>query len=246
MPESKSICGVIIADLLTNGDQIDENDPDFKIVLKQFEEMEDAASGSNEIPLSNGSKASCLDNTKVSPAIPNATSLKRQNQPDFCQPNHKKMKNNQALQGIEIFPVKLFKILDRSDVCGYSPIISWPPNGEAFKIHNENLFKEKIMKQCFFQTEIKSFKHQLHVYGFQKIGKRHADAGAYFHHSFKRGRIEACGTMIRHDSNVATNANRPPIYDSREFIERVEELTPNEASIEVCDEPALVKCEVAL
>jgi len=101
----------------------------------------------------------------------------------------------------EKFPVKLFKILERSEVGGYSSIISWLLRGRAFKIHNERMFTKHIMKKYFFQTDIKSFKHQLYVYGFKKIRKRYAKSGAYFHDLFISGRLDLCSRIDRLNSN---------------------------------------------
>jgi len=95
----------------------------------------------------------------------------------------------------ETFPIQLFEILEKSDAFGYSSIVSWLPHGRAFKIYNEELFFKNIIRKHFRQTEFKSFKHQLYVYGFKKIGKRFTDSGAYYHDSFIRGRLDLCRSM---------------------------------------------------
>ena len=173
-----------ISDLILNGEQIDYEDDDFQIILKCL------AASSDEVESS-----------------ANAHKKRRCNPPNQEYPNLPKVpcgkapSNNRKHErgGIENFPKKLYKILERSDVEGHSSIISWLPHGRSFKIHNEDLFKEHIMTKYFYGTAIKSFKHQLYVYGFRKIGKRFSDAGSYHHQLFIRGRLDLCNEIIRFD-----------------------------------------------
>ena len=92
----------------------------------------------------------------------------------------------------ERFPVKLFTILMKSNASGYSSIITWLLHGRAFKIHNENRFEKEILKRYFNQLTLDSFKRQLYLHGFQKVGKRYDGAGAYFHKFFLIGRFDSC------------------------------------------------------
>jgi len=111
----------------------------------------------------------------------------------FPKTNYKNMRGRCQ----ETFPSKLFKILQNSDIGGYSSIISWLPHGRAFKIHNCKLFEQKIMRKYFHMTKIDSFKRQLYMYGFQKIGKRFTDPGAYFNELFLSSRLDLCEHIVR-------------------------------------------------
>merc|ERR1712157_716408 len=57
----------------------------------------------------------------------------------------------------ESFPVKLHLILERSEIDGYSSILSWVRHGRAFKIHDQKIFTEKLMPRFFYQTMLSSF-----------------------------------------------------------------------------------------
>ena len=144
--------------------------------------------------------------------------------------NYKNMRG----RGQENFPKKLFKILERSDAGDYSSLISWLPHGRAFKIHNEDLFFNHIVKKYFLQKEIKSFKHQLYVYGFRKIGKRHPDVGAYYHEFFIRDRYDLCSRVIRLDCNASAIIGPTP-----DFYEMP--IVPSQSNSEVSSEPKIVE-----
>ena len=92
----------------------------------------------------------------------------------------------------EKFPVKIYKLLETSHIGGYSSIISWLPHGCAFKIYNEELFEKYVLKKYFLQCNVDLFKRQLYLYGFEKIGKRFVDSGAYYHENFLRGHLSLC------------------------------------------------------
>ena len=97
----------------------------------------------------------------------------------------------------ETFPSKLFKILMSSEACGYSSIISWLPHGRTFKVHDDYRFEKEIMTKYFNHAKFDSFKRQLHLYGFQKVGKAFTDSGAYFHEFFSIGRFDLCEQITR-------------------------------------------------
>ena len=102
----------------------------------------------------------------------------------------------------ETFPLKLFKMLEESDIDNHAHIISWLPHGQAFKIHDEKLFEQHVLNQ-HFGSKFKSFKRQLNLYGFQKLRKHSADVGAYFHKQFNRGRYDLCSEIFKWN-NVKT------------------------------------------
>lgn len=98
----------------------------------------------------------------------------------------------------EIFPMKLYRLLEKSDVCGYSSIISWLSHGHAFKIHDEDLFQKYVLNK-YYTSKLESFKRQLYNYGFKKVGKQFSDAGAYYHYQFVSGQFVMCCDMKRCD-----------------------------------------------
>jgi len=156
-----------ITKLLTSDHTIDDNDVDFKCILQLLEQLSDydintALHDSYSKKIIDSERCKVMASTNQT--IPQSNKRKQSSLYDenLANNNHKNAKG-----GIEIFPIKLFKILERSEIGGYSSLISWLPHGQAFKIHNEDLFKEHIMKKYFFQTELKSLKHQLYVYGFR-------------------------------------------------------------------------------
>jgi len=113
------------------------------------------------------------------------------------------------------FPMKLHTIVERSEIDGYSSIISWQPHGRAFKIHDQKLFLEKVISRFFYQSNIQSFLRQLKIYGFQKMsGEGSTDKGAYFHELFLRGRPGLCAWMGRFKSRSIDEPNfmnMPPV-----------------------------------
>jgi hypothetical protein len=105
----------------------------------------------------------------------------------------------------EPFPLKLHKIIELSEVEGYSSIISWLPHGRAFRIHNQNRFVELILPKYFFQSRFTSFQRQINIYGFRKLC-RGADQGAYCNEFFLRGRPGLCIGIRR--------LKKKPVFDS--------------------------------
>ena len=61
--------------------------------------------------------------------------------------------------GEAAFPWKLHQVLDESERCGFSDIVSWQGN-RAFKVHDPKNFEKSIMKKYFNQTRYKSFQRQ--------------------------------------------------------------------------------------
>ena len=60
-----------------------------------------------------------------------------------------------------LFPTKLRCILDDAVTEGNEHIVSWLPDGKAFKIHNPEAFTKIILRRYFRQTMFKSFTRQL-------------------------------------------------------------------------------------
>ncbi|KAL7528412.1 hypothetical protein ACHAWF_002548 [Thalassiosira exigua] len=97
----------------------------------------------------------------------------------------------------ELFPVKLYTMLELADARGQRDAgCSWLPHGRAFKIVNRRKFMESDVPTFFNQTRLRSFYRQLNLWGFQRISMG-ADAGAYYHKFFLRGRPEGLKKIVR-------------------------------------------------
>jgi hypothetical protein len=59
------------------------------------------------------------------------------------------------------FPLKLRAVLNDAAVEGNEHILSWLPNGKAFKVHKPDLFASKLMKRYFRQSHFRSFTRQV-------------------------------------------------------------------------------------
>jgi len=55
------------------------------------------------------------------------------------------------------FPWKLHEMLEQVRKDGNESIVSWLPNGRAFKVHRLDAFVEEVMRKHFQQTKYKSF-----------------------------------------------------------------------------------------
>eukprot|EP00529_Nitzschia_sp_RCC80_P020189 CAMPEP_0113491066 /NCGR_PEP_ID=MMETSP0014_2-20120614/27367_1 /TAXON_ID=2857 /ORGANISM="Nitzschia sp." /LENGTH=428 /DNA_ID=CAMNT_0000384851 /DNA_START=1595 /DNA_END=2881 /DNA_ORIENTATION=- /assembly_acc=CAM_ASM_000159 len=115
------------------------------------------------------------------------------------------------------FPWKLQQLLDDVDQSvqqqqaslslqgsvGPSPkwddVVSWMPDGKAFRVHQPDVFAETIMRRYFKMSKYTSFTRQLYIYGFSKIegGICH---GAFYHTKFVRGDRESCFAIGRNQS----------------------------------------------
>mmetsp|Transcript_33737 Transcript_33737/g.48843 ORF Transcript_33737/g.48843 Transcript_33737/m.48843 type:complete len:601 (-) Transcript_33737:319-2121(-) len=93
------------------------------------------------------------------------------------------------------FPEKLMEMLDKEGGRN-AHIVCWLPHGRAFIVRKPQEFTTVIMSRYFRQTKITSFQRQLNLYGFRRITQG-ADAGAYYHEMFLRGRPNLCTRMVR-------------------------------------------------
>lgn len=92
------------------------------------------------------------------------------------------------------FPEKLHEMLTKET--NVPDIVAWLPHGRAFIVRNPKLFTSQVMNKYFRQTKLTSFQRQLNLYGFRRITQG-ADAGAYYHELFLRGRPQLCMRMVR-------------------------------------------------
>jgi hypothetical protein len=105
---------------------------------------------------------------------------------------------------------------------GDESIVSWQPHGEAFRVHLPEVFARTVMPRYFLkQTKYKSFLRQLHLYGFQRIGKG-MDRGAYFHSMFIRNEKSMSLRMARQKvkrKNSSAAGNQPDFYSLLKTID---------------------------
>jgi hypothetical protein len=94
------------------------------------------------------------------------------------------------------FPEKLHEMLDSETSPAAQAVVSWLPHGRAFVVRKPKEFTSKIMPTYFRQTKLTSFQRQLNLYGFRRITQG-ADAGAYYHELFLRGRPSLSQRMVR-------------------------------------------------
>mmetsp|Transcript_146 Transcript_146/g.351 ORF Transcript_146/g.351 Transcript_146/m.351 type:complete len:752 (-) Transcript_146:125-2380(-) len=93
------------------------------------------------------------------------------------------------------FPEKLMNMLDRESVL-HPDAVSWLAHGRAFIVRKPKVFTSEVMGGYFRQSKLTSFQRQLNLYGFRRITQG-ADAGAYYHELFLRGRPQLSMRMQR-------------------------------------------------
>lgn len=86
----------------------------------------------------------------------------------------------------ELFPQKLYRMLEEVEKNDQEDVLSFSPSGRAFAIHNPGKFMEDIMPRYFSTTRMSSFRHQLGLYGFRRVTEG-CDKGGYCHEFFLKG-----------------------------------------------------------
>jgi hypothetical protein len=105
---------------------------------------------------------------------------------------------SRSSQGNALFPWKLHKMLTFCETEGKDTVVSWLPQGKAFKVHNTAAFVSEILPMHFKQTKYKSFQRQLNLWGFQRITKgTETEKGAYFHPDFLKNQEDLCQKLNR-------------------------------------------------
>lgn len=122
--------------------------------------------------------------------------------------DHNKRSSETIKQHAILFPTKLRCILDDAVTEGNEHIVSWLPDGKAFKIHNPEAFTKVILRRYFRQTMFKSFTRQLYHYGFSKLNDD-LDHNTFSHPQFRRNDFESCLSIDRkkHKTTIALHLN---------------------------------------
>ena len=94
------------------------------------------------------------------------------------------------------FPSKMHDMLQYAEASGLEDVISWQPDGTAFKVHNPDALVNIILPKFFRQTKFKSFQRQLHLYNFERIWEG-PNRGGYRHQLFVKGRREISRHIVR-------------------------------------------------
>jgi hypothetical protein len=106
---------------------------------------------------------------------------------------------------VELFPGKLYRLLAEAERDGSTHIVSFTPDGRAFKINNPSAFIKDVSPKYFRQSLMSSFVRQLNFYGFDRLSHG-PDLGAFAHPYFIRGRPELLDRIER--QNVTTRAKK--------------------------------------
>mmetsp|Transcript_8212 Transcript_8212/g.14456 ORF Transcript_8212/g.14456 Transcript_8212/m.14456 type:complete len:249 (-) Transcript_8212:177-923(-) len=99
----------------------------------------------------------------------------------------------------ELFPFKMYDVLEDAEREGFHDIVSWLPGGTAFKIHSRAAFENIVMPRYFpNMNSYKSFRRQLNLYGiYQDRTLQNCADNAYSHELFVRGHRYLCDFMER-------------------------------------------------
>ena len=221
MSDTINIYGYNITELLTNRQiQLADDDEDFENVLICLDRMFDNShrlmnsTGLNDIEIKMKCNTHAPNLTENDDKQKMSFELMNRNSDNHSQSSHTSDGTCKKKKGRcqEVFPKILFRLLETSDTREYSYIISWLPHGRAFKIHDEALFEEHVLKE-YFNSTLASFKHQLYSYGFKKIGKRSIDTGAYFHKQFIREGKDLCGKVTKWNGIQSDLTRCSPNFD---------------------------------
>jgi HSF-type DNA-binding len=115
-----------------------------------------------------------------------------------------------------LFPWKLHEMLVATERAGQDSIVSWVPDGKAFKVHNSAEFVKTVMPCHFKQTKYKSFQRQLNLWGFKRITRSgDASKGAYSHPFFLKGQKSLCKQLCRQSNAAAGSSNSTSASSSK-------------------------------
>jgi len=118
------------------------------------------------------------------------------------------------------FPWKLHEMLSEVERNGFQDIISWEPDGMAFKVHDCQLFVDKVMPLYFDQSRYESFRRQLRKYGFSRLHKDRY-RGAYHHKYFQKANRQLCKYITRGNKGGKSKSKGAKAQTSSEKTETV-------------------------
>jgi hypothetical protein len=95
------------------------------------------------------------------------------------------------------FPYQLQQILNNGAKKQLEAIVSWLPNNQSFKVHDQDAFVKEVLPRYFKITKYKSFIRQLNSYGFQRLHQKGPSQGGYFHRLFIRDEPRYCKYITR-------------------------------------------------
>jgi HSF-type DNA-binding len=101
-----------------------------------------------------------------------------------------------SLQTDHSFPFKLHLMLENAQKDGYDHIVSWLNDGTSFKVRNSEEFVDKVLPFYFDQSKYESFRRQLNLYGFSRVG-RGKDRGVISHPFFVQADRSLCKKITR-------------------------------------------------
>ena len=78
------------------------------------------------------------------------------------------MQKNKYLSFENLFPFKLYKMLQEAGSLGLSAAVSWLPHGRAFIITDNKLFMTQLVPMYFKATKYRSFQRQCGLWGFHR------------------------------------------------------------------------------
>lgn len=126
------------------------------------------------------------------------------------------------------FVLKLMKVLSNKK---YENVIKWMPSGKSFSIVDPKAFTAEVLPEHFKSAKYSSFTRKLHRWGFVRH-YRGEEAGAFFHKSFQRDRLDlvekmSCQKMDPIKPSQNPTPTPPPTMAP---VPRKAELTPNQMS----------------
>lgn len=156
-----------------------------------------------------------MASTDDSKASPSAVSSSLS---DVLQSPRASPRKNKPRPVEDLFPSKLYRVLEKVETLGLSAAVSWQPHGRAFLIKDRDLFMTDVVPRFFKAKKIRSFQRQCHLWGFHRISTGR-DAGSWWHESFIRGRPQELKhitrTRIKGFSSSLLNIN-PNFYEDDE------------------------------
>ena len=141
------------------------------------------------------------------------------------------------------FPFKLHTMLANTDRDGYSLIVSWQPHGRCFMLRDVKAFTNTVLPRYFNLSKITSFQRQLNLYGFRRL-THGADAGAYYHELFLRGKLFLCHRIQRmKNKGVGYKAASSPETEPNFYLMKPLPETPIKQDFNVMNEPEVSEKE---